>query len=474
MNQLLLLHGRSLWLLSSNLFLHDKNLDEPVNQPSIPPTTNYRVGGLHLQREIRLLQRLDSHLHRNSEQDAKGCGRVGRGERTNERASVFIALPGCLQPDFKYSPVCEYIDRTNFTAVDMNTLSNPTPVASPRAASPATATIVEDANPVARLTIKTLTDKTVTLDYTNNALTLGELKQQLEERVELAPTRQFFVLNGVVYGKDPANDTLPISSLPGFKTPETVLAEFHELEELKRKNAAASSSGAANDDSSTVITVRGIEDLLPTLHLFHYEPTAKALDPLDIATDWDQKNRLKFFKGLWAVAERRLTAAAELLVEVLPTFEESGFMAYRDLVKYAVITAAVAFDRPTLKAKVQKCLREDYLTCLQSVFLRRNVLIPPPIFQIIRSPEVLECIKATAHLEDFINSLYNCRYREFFVALAALEPALKADWLLAPHAVYIIKEMRIKAYSQMLESYSSLSLAVMAQAFGVSVEFIDM
>ena len=86
---------------------------------------------------------------------------------------------------------------------------------------------------------------------------------------------------------------------------------------------------------------------------------------------------------------------------------------------------------------------------------------------------MLECIKATAHLEEFINSLYNCRYAEFFVALAALEPMLQADWLLSTHTAFIIKEMRIRAYSQMLESYSSLSLAVMAKAFNVSVDFMD-
>lgn len=85
----------------------------------------------------------------------------------------------------------------------------------------------------------------------------------------------------------------------------------------------------------------------------------------------------------------------------------------------------------------------------------------------------MECIKLTPHLEEFINSLYNCRYGEFFASLAALEPMLKDDWLLSAHATFIIKEMRIRAYSQMLESYSSLSLAVMAKAFNVSVEFID-
>ena len=38
---------------------------------------------------------------------------------------------------------------------------------------------------------------------------------------------------------------------------------------------------------------------------------------------------------------------------------------------------------------------------------------------------------------------------------------------------YYIREMRILAYTQLLESYRSLTLQYMANAFGVSEEFID-
>ena len=47
------------------------------------------------------------------------------------------------------------------------------------------------------------------------------------------------------------------------------------------------------------------------------------------------------------------------------------------------------------------------------------------------------------------------------------------DRYLAPHTRYFIREMRIKAYTQLLESYRSLSLQHMAKSFGVSVGFID-
>lgn len=47
------------------------------------------------------------------------------------------------------------------------------------------------------------------------------------------------------------------------------------------------------------------------------------------------------------------------------------------------------------------------------------------------------------------------------------------DRLLSLHAHYYVREMRIKAYSQLLESYRSLTLKYMSDAFGVGEDFID-
>jgi len=61
----------------------------------------------------------------------------------------------------------------------------------------------------------------------------------------------------------------------------------------------------------------------------------------------------------------------------------------------------------------------------------------------------------------------------FFKALAEITDGLKLNRYLAPHAGYFCKEMRIIAYSQLLQSYRSVQLETMANAFGVSVEFLD-
>ena len=41
------------------------------------------------------------------------------------------------------------------------------------------------------------------------------------------------------------------------------------------------------------------------------------------------------------------------------------------------------------------------------------------------------------------------------------------------HYAYYIREMKIKAYAQLLESYRSLTLEYMADAFGVSEDYMD-
>lgn len=50
---------------------------------------------------------------------------------------------------------------------------------------------------------------------------------------------------------------------------------------------------------------------------------------------------------------------------------------------------------------------------------------------------------------------------------------MKNDRYFYKHYTYYIREMRIIAYNQLLESYSSLTLKYMSDAFGVTTNFID-
>ncbi len=44
---------------------------------------------------------------------------------------------------------------------------------------------------------------------------------------------------------------------------------------------------------------------------------------------------------------------------------------------------------------------------------------------------------------------------------------------LRPHLRYYLREIRVVVYAQFLESYKSVTMASMAAAFGVSLEFLD-
>jgi len=77
------------------------------------------------------------------------------------------------------------------------------------------------------------------------------------------------------------------------------------------------------------------------------------------------------------------------------------------------------------------------------------------------------------HLDTFLNSFYDSNYKEFFSSLAHIIEELQVDRYGHQHTKFYCREMRIRAYTQFLESYRSVQLSSIADAFGVSEEFID-
>eukprot|EP01126_Amoeba_proteus_P051354 TRINITY_DN6127_c0_g2_i1.p1 TRINITY_DN6127_c0_g2~~TRINITY_DN6127_c0_g2_i1.p1 ORF type:complete len:135 (-),score=11.19 TRINITY_DN6127_c0_g2_i1:462-866(-) len=57
--------------------------------------------------------------------------------------------------------------------------------------------------------------------------------------------------------------------------------------------------------------------------------------------------------------------------------------------------------------------------------------------------------------------------------IAAITDQLKEDLALHEHVKYFAREMRVRSYQQYLESYRSVQLKSMANAFGVTEEYID-
>ena len=93
--------------------------------------------------------------------------------------------------------------------------------------------------------------------------------------------------------------------------------------------------------------------------------------------------------------------------------------------------------------------------------------------KIIDNSDVLSCINDIPHLQKFLNTFYDGEYAEFFKELYHIIQVLKRDFYLSKHYNYFINEMRIKVYSQFLQSYKTVTMDNMAAVFGVSTNFID-
>ncbi|XP_002736795.1 26S proteasome non-ATPase regulatory subunit 6-like [Saccoglossus kowalevskii] len=170
---------------------------------------------------------------------------------------------------------------------------------------------------------------------------------------------------------------------------------------------------------------------------------AKAKDMIEEGGDWDRRNRLKVYQGVYSMAIRDFKNAANYFLDTVSTFTSYELMEYTTFVTHTVLVSMYSLDRTDLRQKV------------------------------VKGSEILEVLHSLPDIRNFLFSLYDCRYGDFFASLAKVEEMLKFDRLMAPHYRFYVREMRILAYTQLLESYRSLTLQYMADAFGVSIEFID-
>lgn len=160
--------------------------------------------------------------------------------------------------------------------------------------------------------------------------------------------------------------------------------------------------------------------------------------------DWERKNRLKVYEGLYCMSTRNFKKAADLFLDSISTFTTYELFPYDTFICYTVLASIITLDRVSLKQKV------------------------------VDAPEILTVIGKIPHLSEFLNSLYGCQYKSFFSAFAGLTKDIKLDRYLHPHFRYYMREIRTVVYSQFLESYKSVTIEAMAKAFGVTVDFIDL
>ncbi|KAJ2055544.1 proteasome regulatory particle subunit [Coemansia sp. S146] len=186
------------------------------------------------------------------------------------------------------------------------------------------------------------------------------------------------------------------------------------------------------------------------LGMFYYRPQLiqkeidRAHELVNKGGDWDRRNRLKAVECIWRCSQRQFKEASDLFIECLSTYASPELMSLADFVCHGALACAVVMPRSEIKKKV------------------------------IDAPEVVEVIGYIPNVSRLLRALYECKYADYFGALAGVETDhLSVSRYLYAHRRFYTREMRIRGYAQLLESYLSLTIKSMADSFGVTQDFID-
>ncbi|KAM0077854.1 proteasome regulatory particle subunit [Fusarium odoratissimum] len=213
--------------------------------------------------------------------------------------------------------------------------------------------------------------------------------------------------------------------------------------------------------------------------------------------DWDRRNRLKAYEGLHLLTLRSYNLAAPLLLDSLSTFTSYELCTYSNLVVYSVLAGSVSLKRVDFKSKVVDAPEikailgdgEDKLLALSGALSAgpgaddttgakapKTATAAVNLTTLGTSTEQPEAEMAIdfSPLALLVSSLYNGNYKTFFKSLAEVEEQfLNQDRYLHEHKNWFIREMRLRAYQQLLQSYRVVGLESMANDFGVTVDFLD-
>ncbi|XP_033355044.1 26S proteasome non-ATPase regulatory subunit 6-like [Bombus vosnesenskii] len=161
-------------------------------------------------------------------------------------------------------------------------------------------------------------------------------------------------------------------------------------------------------------------------------------------SNWCCRNKLKVYEAVYYLATRNFPRAACLLLDCIPTFESYELLPFKEVVEYTTLSGIISLSRSELDSRFNN-----------NGLLQQALLTEAPKYR------------------AFFYSLYDCHYKEFFENLAWIECELRANPLLHFHYRYYVREMRLRAYCQLLQAYRTINLSRMATEFGVTEEYIE-
>lgn len=164
----------------------------------------------------------------------------------------------------------------------------------------------------------------------------------------------------------------------------------------------------------------------------------------DESLDWEKKNKLAIYDGIFSILKRDIVAAANTLLGCVNTFNSPEIMSFKELVWYAVVLGLSGLHRKDVREKI------------------------------IQNPEIISVLNENPLLKSFTLTIFESNYKRFFALLLEMNDTyLVNDILLSRHREFLLKRARIVIYSLFLESYKTVRLVKMAESFGVSLEFLD-
>jgi len=171
---------------------------------------------------------------------------------------------------------------------------------------------------------------------------------------------------------------------------------------------------------------------------------AEAEKLIDKGGDWDRRNRFTVYTSSHYFRIRKFEEAAQGLLDSIATFSANEIFNYEQLVQYVIISSILSLNRSVIKEKL------------------------------VESPEIIQVIDKLPVFKSLLSSFYECRYNEFLRSLIDIQVNfIRFDMYLHCHSNWFFREIRLRAYSQFLQSYQSVKMQSMATEFGVSIDFLD-
>ncbi|TFK18526.1 PCI-domain-containing protein [Coprinopsis marcescibilis] len=225
--------------------------------------------------------------------------------------------------------------------------------------------------------------------------------------------------------------------------------ESRNEEEVSRLNVTLVEAGQREGDTEISEALRtwvnyltriGDKDEALEVQVLASKKTPGLGSRIDIVLAIDRRNRLIVHTAVHLISIRQFKPAADLFLDALSTFTATELINFNNDLRHGTLT----LSRPDLKKPV------------------------------ISAPKVNQVVPELPVLAELYKNLYESHYDKFFKDLATLEHTiLILSRILNPHAHHYLREMRILAYTQLLESYRSLTLASLSAAFGVGEGFVD-